>query len=100
MNYANVVLVKHNCSNKLYLFEIPLTENLTTGTVVLVDTRHGQDYGECATDSMWADERALQFIATASGATLPLRKVTGRFFPIKFEEVNVCGDALETADQP
>lgn len=100
MNYANVVLVRHNCSNKLYPFEIPLTESLATGTVVMVDTEYGRDYGECATGSMWADERALQFIATASGATLPLRKITGRFFPMRFEEVNACGDALETADQP
>lgn len=47
----NVVIVKHEKSDKHYLFIVPRNNKLSAGDLVLLDTKNGNQIGFCISDS-------------------------------------------------
>lgn len=79
-----VAMVKHSPNGKVFWFETPkyLEGLLTTGSRVACDTNRGRQYGVIVGANL--DEKDVLEVMTASGATLPLRKIiaTARMVPI------------------
>lgn len=74
-----LVFCKHSGNGKTFLFGLDQVKNLHDGDKVLVDTRKGESQALVVGDSFCVDSRALKSIAAAMGATLPLRKVIGKY---------------------
>lgn len=74
-----LVFCRHIRNGKTFLFGLDQVKNLHDGDKVLVDTRKGESQALVVGDSFCVDSRALKSIAAAMGATLPLRKVIGKY---------------------
>lgn len=74
-----LVFCKHSENGKAFLFDLDRAISLRDGDKVLVDTRKGESQALVVGDSFCVDSRALKSIAAAMGATLPLRKVIGKY---------------------
>ena len=76
MNLTKVVFVKHENSEKRYLFCAPESQSLKRGDVVVCRTANGDEKGVCATGSFFVS--GIDEIVRAVGAYLPLKKVVGK----------------------
>lgn len=54
----NVVIVKHDRSEKHYLFIVPDNKKLSAGDLVLCDTQNGSQIGFCVSDSFTTPKNA------------------------------------------
>ena len=77
--FYHLVFCKHIKSGKAFLFALDPVRNLHDGDKVLVDTRKGESQALVVGNSFCVDSHAFKSIATAMGATLPLRKVIGKY---------------------
>ena len=75
----HLVFCKHIKSGKAFLFALDPVRNLHDGDKVLVDTCKGESQAVVVGDSFCVGSHALKSIAAAMGATLPLRKVIGKY---------------------
>ena len=76
-NIRNLVFIKHERSNRQYLFEVPLDVRLFKGDKVFCDTIRGRSVGICETESFLVDDRVASYIIGAVGAHDPLKQVIG-----------------------
>lgn len=67
--------VRHEGSNKAYLFEVPSYRILTEGTKVICLTRRGEKRAVLIGDSFWVSETGIESITKAMGATSPLKNI-------------------------
>lgn len=74
-----LVFCKHSRNGKAFLFGLDRAISLRDGDKVLVDTCKGESQALVVGDSFCVDSCALKSIAAAMGATLPLRKVIGKY---------------------
>ena len=77
--FYHLVFCKHIKSGKAFLFALDPVRNLHDGDKVLVDTCKGESQAVVVGDSFCVGSHALKSIAAAMGATLPLRKVIGKY---------------------
>jgi len=82
-NIRNLVFIKHERSNRQYLFEVPLDVRLFKGDKVFCDTIRGRSVGICETESFLVDDRVASYIIGAVGAYEPLKPVVGYATEIK-----------------
>lgn len=75
--YVHCVFVKHNDWGKVFLFCVDDNNRLKNGQKVLCNTKNGESKGVCFGDSFVLSKHALNQVARAVGATLPLKAVTG-----------------------
>ena len=70
-----VAMVKHTANGKVFWFEVPdgLGE-ITPNSSVMCDTARGRQYGTIV--GAVCDESDVHDVMVASGASLPLRKIT------------------------
>lgn len=78
----NLVFIKHQGSNKKFMFEVPVGVELMKGEKVFCDTRLGNQIGTCATSSFYINSHSLESVMEGFEATMPLRKVIGYAEPI------------------
>lgn len=74
-----LVFCRHIRNGKTFLFGLDQVKNLHDGDKVLVDTCKGESQALVVGGSFCVDSRALKSITAAMGATLPLRKVIGKY---------------------
>lgn len=93
----NVVIVKHEKSDKHYLFRVPYNQNLIAGDLVLLDTKNGNQIGFCISDSFTTpkDENTAIKLYQAFGLNdKPSARVIGK---LTLEDWSKSGDIhLET----
>lgn len=77
--FYHLVFCKHSGNGKTFLFGLDRAISLRDGDKVLVDTCKGESQALVVGDSFCVDSCALKSIAAATGATLPLRKVIGKY---------------------
>jgi hypothetical protein len=75
--YYNLVFIKHENSDKIYLFQAPLTIRLKADEKVFVDTIQGECIGTCVSNSFIVGEYETDCIVVATGAYKPLKDVIG-----------------------
>ena len=75
--YYNLVFIKHENSDKTYLFQAPMQNRLKAGEKVFVDTIQGESMGECKSDSFIVDNFTAEQIISGAGAYYPLKEVIG-----------------------
>lgn len=74
----NLVPVKHDEGDRIYLFRVPETQYLFCGTRVIVDTKKGKKYGTCAADLFNVADDDLDSVCKMYGTTAKdLRSVIG-----------------------
>lgn len=83
-----VVVVQHLGKPTRYLFEVPDSVHLAPGDMVICDTRKGEAEGICITHSVICGENAFEAFVKLTGATLPLRKIVGKYELNRFVEEN------------
>lgn len=83
----NIVFIRHS-DNRSYLFEVPEGIKLKEGDRVMVRNRRGEVDGICTCDSFELEGSPLNAVATATGATFPLKPVVGRVCVKKFEGID------------
>lgn len=75
--FIHCVFVRHESSNKPYLFCVDDMDRLRDGQKVICDTKIGESKGVCVGNSFCLSELALKSVAQAVGAELPLKRVLG-----------------------
>lgn len=75
--FVHCVFVKHEDSEKKYLFCVDDMERLQDGQEVVCDTKFGKSFGKCIGRSFTVSELALESICKGTGATIPLSSVIG-----------------------
>ena len=86
--YIGLVTCKHGDDSKVLLFETPPWADLQKGDGVLVETTKGycEATVECAFTARLSDTfHELDFILSACGATLPLKKVIAKVTYHKYQ---------------
>lgn len=87
-NYFNIVLAKHDNSDKVLLFKAPCGKYFDEGDRIIVETKKG-DFPATVVgfDSyVTEDSSAFKMLVKATGATLPLKRVIARFIKIDWPE--------------
>ena len=74
-----LVVIKHEKSERKFLFEVPHDHNVRKGQAVICDTKKGRTEGAAVCDSFEVTESALASLCDVFGATLPLKKIVGEF---------------------
>lgn len=83
-NYTYLVLCKFKGCNKAYVFEAP--SYIFPDTEVLVDTKHGEKHATViGSQYVERDSELHKMLIAASGATLPLKHVLGKYNYTEFE---------------
>lgn len=86
---TRIVIVKHIGNGNICMFEVPnAAPTLHKGDEVLCDTRKGEAKAVCITDTVVCGKVALDAFAALTGATMPLKKVIGRYELVRFAEEN------------
>lgn len=83
--YIDLVICKHDGSNKPFLFQAPAWSRLSNGDSVIVDTCHGKQ--TATVQAVCTVERGSQeyvCMMMAAKATHPLRKVLSRVYYADF----------------
>ncbi len=75
--FVHCVFVKHDGSDKKYIFCVDDMKNLKKGQRVLCDTKRGEVEGICVCDSFYLNKSALVAIVQCLNAYLPLKRVVG-----------------------
>lgn len=75
--YIHCAFVKHDNSEKPFLFCVGREEKIRGGTRVVCETRLGRNLGTVFGDSFVLSEDALKSLCPSVGATLPLRDIVG-----------------------
>ena len=83
-----IVIVQHEGKNARYLFEVPDGVHLAPGDTVVCDTCKGEANAVCVTHSIVCGENAFEAFVKLTGATLPLRKIVGKYELNRFGLVN------------
>lgn len=83
-----IVIVQHDGEFARYLFEVPDGVHLAPGDTVVCDTRKGEANAVCVTHSIVCGENAFEAFVKLTGATLPLRKIVGKYEVNRFVEEN------------
>ena len=80
-DWTGIVIVRlSEYSKKIYLFETPAFSGLKKGDTIICDTSHGEKVAKVvASDSVEIDKVADHLWLDLCGASLPLKKVKGRF---------------------
>ena len=79
-NIIKLVLVKHDSSTKVYLFQAGKYDLIYNGDLVVCETKYGKSYGRVVgVEDCFEDSPFYKFAVIASGATLPLKKVLGKY---------------------
>ena len=74
--YVDLVLCKHSNDGRFYLFQAPRFTHLHKGSLVIVDTVHGEKEAEVVNSiSCEPDTEEFNFIVDMCKATLPLKRV-------------------------
>lgn len=84
--HIHCAFVKHENSEKTYLFCVGREEKIRGGTKVVCDTRIGREGGVVFGDSFMVSEDALKSLCPAVGASLPLRDIVGIVKKVKAEK--------------
>lgn len=84
-----VAMVKHNQHSKTYWFEVPesMVPEITPNTRVACDTARGLKHGIVVGSVL--DMNDVQDVMLASGAKLPLRKITAVQCDIPLSEIKI-----------
>lgn len=80
--FVDLVVCTHDDdeTSKLYLFQAPAWSRLKYGDRVIVDTRHGKSRATVQTAiTMEQGSEPFKGMVLIAGATLPLRKVLGKY---------------------
>lgn len=75
--YVHCVFVRHEGSNKTYLFSVKSETMLRDGQEVLCETKYGESAGRCVGNSFCVSEKAINSIVSGVGAYMPLKDVVG-----------------------
>ncbi len=75
--YYCLVFVRHEDDKRAFLFCVDPVTDMREGTMVMVNTIYGQKEARCVCDSFIVGKRAMNNLAKASGAYLPLKSVAG-----------------------
>lgn len=75
--YVHCVFVKHEGSDRTFLFNVSDPKKIKSGTIVVCNTKYGEVYGTCIGDSFMVSENALDSIVEGVGAYFPLKDVVG-----------------------
>ena len=95
-DYIDVVVCRHDGGEKPFVFRAPAWSHLNEGDKVIVETYKGESMAtvlKCA--SVAKDSEELDVIVSASGASLPLKKVLQKVKFIDFQ----YDDEEESADE-
>lgn len=91
--YIDFVICKHMDNDRTFLFQAPAYSGLNKGDVVLVDTKHGKCFAEVLQKTLVEKGSDLHdFFIEATHATLPLRKVLGKFTYSEFKYNDDAGN--------
>ena len=77
-SYIDLVLVKHQGSDKKYLFQAPSWSYLDAGDKVIVDNSNNEPAEVVACHTLDGNSQEFNFICEVAGATLPLKKVIAK----------------------
>lgn len=84
MDYTKIVLIAHKDSAKHYLFEAPDLWSLEEGDKVVCDSGYGEVSGKVLSAPIMVSQSDLDFIVKGMNASLPLRRVLGKYKYIDF----------------
>ena len=76
-DWTHCVFIKHDRSDKKYIFCVDDTKKLKKGQRVLCDTVRGDVEGICVCASFYLHNSALEAIVQCLNAYLPLKRVVG-----------------------
>ena len=84
--HIDLVLCKHLNSEGKYLFQAPAYSGLQKGDMIIVETKHGNELAVVEQKTLVeAGSELHDFLIEVTKATLPLRKVLGKFTYSEFK---------------
>ena len=78
IEFRTYVFVKHQTSDKKYLFEVPEGLSITFGDEVLCDTMKGETRGRAASYPFELDDNALHQLRDSLGFYRPVKKIIAK----------------------
>ena len=77
VDISTYIFVKHENSEKKFLFEVPHGLDIDRGETVLCDTMHGEARGITVTDTFELERGAAHILSDILGFYFPVKKIIG-----------------------
>jgi hypothetical protein len=94
-DFKYLVFAKHKDNDKAFLFEASPYLPIKSGDFIEVETSKGIAEAECIGDAFFIENKGVQGLIQATGAYLPLKRVTAKVEYKITRSVNIIPDTQD-----